>query len=347
MNPHRKHLSVLEYLNRVYAKTPRLLSFNATNLNQWKSWRRKLRKKVLELVGGFPKTRCPLKPRLDYTKQKKTHTLEKAYIYTEPDVAVPLYVLKPRNVKPPYKAIIALHGHGSGARGIVGQEKTKEERQSIKQHGSDYGLRLVNMGYMVFAPDLRGFGEMRDEPELSGNPCEWSCGKQSLNAFLFGKTLIGMRVWDVSRIIDYIKSRPEKIANKKIPCIGQSGGGTVSLYAGALLDEVSPVVISGYFNMFKNSIMDLIHCECNYVPGILKYAELPDIVALVAPKPLFLEGARFDEIFPVKGFRRALRTVKAAYELVGATGNLAYDITDNQHKFDGRKSLKWIESHLE
>lgn len=36
-------------------------------------------------------------------------------------------------------------------------------------------------------------------------------------------------------------------------------------------------VVSGAFSSFRSSIMSTIHCDCNYVPGILQYAEMSDV----------------------------------------------------------------------
>ena len=59
--------------------------------------------------------------------------------------------------------------------------------------------------------------------------CEPAAG----GALLVGQTMIGWRVWDVMRTIDYIATRPELDASR-VGCMGISGGGTVTLFATAL-----------------------------------------------------------------------------------------------------------------
>ncbi|MEO8604154.1 MAG: acetylxylan esterase, partial [bacterium] len=64
--------------------------------------------------------------------------------------------------------------------------------------------------------------------------------------------------------------------------------------------RISVTVLSGAFSSFRSSIMSTIHCDCNYIPGILQYAEMADIAALIAPRPLLIEAGTVDPIFPVE-----------------------------------------------
>jgi len=70
------------------------------------------------------------------------------------------------------------------------------------------------------------------------------------------------------------------------------------MYAAAVEERIKVAVISGYLNTFKDSIMAMKHCECNYLPGILKYGEMYDICSLIAPRPLLIESGKNDPIFP-------------------------------------------------
>ncbi len=52
-------------------------------------------------------------------------------------------------------------------------------------------------------------------------------------------------------------------------------------------------------NTFKDSVMAMPHCIDNFVPGLLDIAELPDILGLIAPRPLLIESGTKDPIFPI------------------------------------------------
>ena len=64
------------------------------------------------------------------------------------------------------------------------------------------------------------------------------------SALLLGETMIGWRVFDVMRAIDWIETRPELDA-KRIGCVGISGGGTCTLFSAALEPRIRAALVSG------------------------------------------------------------------------------------------------------
>ena len=107
--------------------------------------------------------------------------------------------------------------------------------------------------------------------------------------------MIGWRVYDVMRAIDWIGTRKELDA-AHVGCMGISGGGTCTLFAAALDSRIRAAMVSGYLNTFRECIMSVSHCIDNYVPGILNWAEQYDVAGLIAPRPLFAESGE-REIF--------------------------------------------------
>ena len=226
-----------------------------------------------------------------------------------------------------------------------------EEEAHILAHNYDYGRQLAEHGFVAFVPEQRGFGErMETWPDMTrfvdGDPM-WACSCRAVafNAMLMGKTAIGLRVWDVMRTIDYIRSRPEDLTDD-IGCLGLSGGGTTALFAAALDPRITVAVVSGYLNTFRASIMSIVHCECNYVPRILEYAEMSDIAGLIAPRPLLIEGGLQDDIYPVQATEAAYEKVSEVYRLLGVPERLDKDIFPGPHQFSGRKAFGWLDRWL-
>jgi fermentation-respiration switch protein FrsA (DUF1100 family) len=184
---------------------------------------------------------------------------------------------------------------------------------------------------------------MEDPPlrDKSGTVWQSSCRAVAANALLLGRTLLGLRVWDVLRLIDYIRMRPEPLADP-IGCAGLSGGGMVALFSAALDQRIACAVVSGYFNTFRDSIMAIDHCLCNYVPGILQYAEMADIAGLIAPRPLLIESGARDPIFPAEATRRALEELRRVYVAFGAPERLDADFFEGEHRWSGAKAYDWL-----
>ncbi len=129
-------------------------------------------------------------------------------------------------------------------------------------------------------------------------------------------------------------------------CVGLSGGGTVTLFTAALDQRITCAVVSGYMNTFRASIMSIEHCFCNYIPGILQYAEIPDIAGLIAPRPLLVESGMHDPIYPSKATQQALDELRPVYRCLGAEDRLDADFFEGEHQWSGRKAYDWLERWL-
>ncbi|MCL6507709.1 MAG: acetylxylan esterase, partial [Bryobacteraceae bacterium] len=155
-----------------------------------------------------------------------------------------------------------------------------------------------------------------------------------------------IRVWDAMRAVDFLEGRPE-VDPARIGCLGISGGGMITLFTAALDTRIKAALVSGYLNSFHDSIMSISHCEDNYIPGILKYAEMADIACLIAPRPLFIESGTEDNIFPVEATRAAVDQVRRAYELLGAPERLGCEIFEGKHEFSGRQGFPFRRHSLD
>ena len=157
--------------------------------------------------------------------------------------------------------------------------------------------------------------------------------------------MIGWRVWDVMRAIDYIATRPELDADR-VGCMGISGGGTSTLFAAALEPRIRAAMVSGYLNTFRDSIGSLAHCVDNYVPGILNWAEMADIAGLVAPRPLFAESGEQDDIFPIAASRESVAEVREVYAVFQAADRIEHEVFPGEHSFWGKRGIPFMARHL-
>src|SRR5262249_34388298 len=139
-----------------------------------------------------------------------------------------------------------------------------------------------------------------------------ACQPSAGGALLVGQTMIGWRVYDVMRTIDYVATRPD-LDVRRVGCMGISGGGTCTVFSSALETRIRVALVSGYLNTFRDSVGSLSHCIDNYVPGILNWAEMYDVAGLIAPRPLFVESGERDNIFPIRASVASFEKVKQIY----------------------------------
>jgi dienelactone hydrolase len=333
------------YTRDLYKSARLEMTFRAANRKQAEAWQKRLRAKLTELVGGFPPTRVALQPQTLEVREFPAYRREKVVFLTKPGAAVLAYLLTPKDAKPPYPTMVCVPGHGRGVDDIVGIDDKGADRTDKDGYQHDFAIQVAEHGMAAVAIEPMAFGCRRDpktkKKGLGASACQPSAGA----ALLLGQTMIGWRVWDVMRTIDWIETRKE-LDSKRVGCMGISGGGTCTTFSAALEPRIKAAMISGYLNIFRDCILSLSHCIDNYVPGILNWAEIYDIAGLIAPRPLFVESGEKDDIFPIDASRESFARVKKVYETFDAAAVVEQETFDGPHSFWGVKGIPFLARHL-
>ena len=322
------HLSPSEYHHHIMNNMKPSMKYTGGDVTKWKNT---LKPKILELLGEFPEERIPLNPKTLWKKQHELGTIEKITFAAEPYSDVLAYLCLPKDVKPPYKFMICLQGHSTGMHKSIAVELGDEDKVIDVPGDRDFGLGCMRRGIAALCIEQRSFGE-RGEYKMKRKADKGYCHDASMQALMLGKTLIGERVFDVDRGIDYLLTRND-VDPKYIGVMGNSGGGTVSLFSGAVLPRIQYAMPSCYFCTFQDSVMAMHHCQCNYIPGIMKYANMSDVMALFAPKPLVLVSGIEDGIFPIDAAKSSFKEVKNIYKAFEAEEKCHHIIGSEGHRF--------------
>jgi dienelactone hydrolase len=333
------------FTRQLYEKAPLRMTYGARNRKQAELWQKRLRAKVSELLGGFPAKSAPLEAQTLEVKEYAGYRREKVIFQSRPGVYVLVYLLTPAQGRAPHRSMICIPGHGRGVDDIVGIDAKGEDRTDKDGYQHDFAIQAVEHGMAAVAVEPMAFGCRRDplskKKGLGASACQPAAGA----ALLLGQTMIGWRVYDVMRTIDWIETRKELDA-KRIGLMGISGGGTCTTFASALEPRIQVALISGYLNTFRDSILSLSHCIDNYVPGILNWAEMYDVAGLIAPRPLFVESGERDNIFPIEASKASFARVKKVYEAFGAGARAEQETFDGEHSFWGKRGLPFLAKHL-
>ena len=338
-------LDTLEYSRDAYDEAPRTMAFKAKTRTEAEAWQGELRSVLVDLIGGFPAAPCDLSPRVVETRDFATYTRETVLFQSRPNMSVYGYFLRPKRFEVPGPAILCLHGHGRGVDDIVGIRKDGGMRARHGGYQRDFALQCVNRGYAVLAIEQFGFGHRRDEDARGRGVARSSCQPAAGAALLLGQTMIGWRVWDAIRSLDYLATRPE-VDMARLGVMGISGGGTTTFFSAALDDRVKVAVVSGYFNTFRDSALSIAHCMDNYIPGVLRYGEMYDIAGLIAPRALFVESGAQDDLFPVEATRTAVGRAREAFRVLGAEDSLGLEVFEGRHQFHGVGAFRFLAEML-
>jgi pimeloyl-ACP methyl ester carboxylesterase len=219
--------------------------------------------------------------------------VERLIYRPEPGIFIPALLLLPKK-SGPLPAVVVVNEEGKSAGETVDRLLAP----------------LCKAGCAVLSIDPRGMGETATPPRRS-EYAELAMGVDASHAYTAlraDKTLIGMRVFDVISAADYIETRPE-VDRKNIAVVGIGSGGLLALCASVLDSRFLRVGLTGtlisYAAVVENEYYT--HALSGFVPGALRDFDLPELAAMLAPRPLLL-------VNPVDGFQRRADPSQAAAE---------------------------------
>ncbi|WP_159888223.1 alpha/beta hydrolase family protein [Paenibacillus puerhi] len=317
---------------------------NKTGALYSEAGRQELQSRLRLALGEFPTDKAPLQPVTLDVQDYGDFILERVAYTTMEAVHVPVMVLVPKDGKGPWPAVLACHGHGGGQRDAAGLDADGVPLEAPGIHNR-FAVELVKRGLLVVIPEIMGFGVRRLAAELKANPNYSSCATLSAQLLMHGKTLAGIRVYEAMRALDYMQSR-EDVIPERLGVFGFSGGGLIGAFTAGLDERIQAAVLTGWTNTFRGSILAMNHCIDNYLPGILRDAEQPELIGLIAPRSLFVESGENDPIFPVEHVRAAIAELENIYSGLGAPDRFRSDIFPGRHEISGRASFDWLADRL-
>nr|WP_238345663.1 alpha/beta hydrolase family protein [Actinopolymorpha cephalotaxi] len=294
------------------------------------AWQEQLRPKLRELLGMPEPSAFPLRARTLWRSELELGTVEKVVFAAEPHADVVAYFCVPYDRPAPHPTVICLQGHSTGMHVSIARERDDESAPFEVEGDRDFALGALRHGFAALCIEQRSFGLRREQTQSAVSP--HGCHDAAMQALMLGRTLVGERVFDVDRGIDYLAARGD-VDLSRLGVMGNSGGGTATIYAAAVLDRVRFAMPSCAFCTYADSIMSIYHCADNYLPGLLRWAEAADVLGLFAPKPLVVVAGRDDAIFPLTGVRRAYDDLRTIYAASGAGQQCRLVIGDGGHRF--------------
>ena len=323
------------HFKNLYDTVPRQYEFRETTREGLFAWQANFRPKLREILGldNMESDLAGYVPKAEQLEvlDMDDHLRESWYLWVEPTVPLPFYLLRPKTIESQLPLILTPHGHNH-PHIYAGIADTEADEKHMLEGERDIARQaVVEEGYIAIAPTTRAFGETRTDVDKAANNTH-SCRHQLVHSILVGRTPIGERVWDMSRLIDWATEHLP-IDAERIAITGNSGGGTVSLFAAACETRIAVAVPSCYFCTFEGSIGMIRHCECNYVPGVMRLGEMYDVAGLIAPRPFCAIAGRDDGIFPIDHVEFAYQRLKEIYTVAGVPDRCELFIGDGGHRY--------------
>lgn len=308
---------------RVAGITP---SLRLTAGEDFAAWQKRARARLSALLGMDKFEKCAPQLSVEWTKEHGYGHEIRITFCPEQGYRTVAHILRPKGGgKRP--AVICLQGHSKGMHISLGTPKYPGDEASIAG-GRDFALQAVKEGYVAVALEQRNFGE------CGGTEKGPDCFEASMSALLCGRTTIGERVWDISRLIDVLlQDFAEYVDAARIVCTGNSGGGTAAFYAACMEERIAAALPSCAVCTYGDSIAAMRHCACNFVPNIALEFDMGDLCGLIAPRPLMIMAGKDDPIFPLPGVRRTFAICRTMYEAAGTPQGCSLLVGDAGHQY--------------
>ena len=375
--------NLFELLNE-YAKGKNLkYKYLSNRWSDFQQWRIMARSKVFELLNYFP-TDVPLDASVLKKIERNDYIQEEIEFNTALSIRVRGSILIPKMDQERYPAIIAIHDHGAFY--YYGREKVIEmddepsaltKFKRVAYGGKSYANDLVKRGYVVLCIDGFYFGTRRLDiervsKEMFGVVTGWSLKglepgtEEYINTYNLickdfemlvvkhilasGTTWPGILLHDDRKCIDYLFTRKEVDVNR-IACCGLSIGGYRAAFLAALDDRIKAAVVTGWMPTFYSLLYNRLrhHTYMCYIPNLTSFMELSDVMALAAPKFLFIQQCAKDHLFDYGGMVDACREIAEVYKKIGLSEKYKYEFYENDHEFNLKMqndAFRWLDTVL-
>jgi cephalosporin-C deacetylase-like acetyl esterase len=281
--------------------------------------RDRIREKLLGLLT-LPSEHTPLNPRALSTNTRREMSIEEFDFQSEPGLRIPGWFLKPSGAGKRLPTVVYL--------------SDGRKNDLVREPGAMDNV--IRRGFAVCAIDARGLGISTPRFPSAGPLFYWQERQEEGYAWaclILGQPVLGQRVWDLIRCLDYLETRPEVDADS-IRVLGESGGGIVALL-GSVLD---PRVKALMLRRVAADLRSVVESEeytlqlSSFLFGILRDFDFPDLVTALAPRPCRLLNPQSPqgETVPESALRERYSSALKHYARLGAEGKLRFLVRPDQ-----------------
>ena len=246
------------------------------------------------------------------SEEKGNYLLREMEINSTPGRRIKVIVTVPLNSKKPAPAVICIAGHGGKIRSV---------------HDGT-GI------YKGFAAELASLGFVTITTVVSQH-----------EIYEKGRTLMGERLWDLMRCIDYLESLPQ-VDKSRIGCAGLSLGGEMAMWLGAMDTRIKATLSSGYLTVMDQ--MEKNHCMCWKFPGLRELVDWADVYSMIAPRPLLCQNGFKEPAndFTVPLAKKAMAEIEPVYADFGKKKNVQLVAHEGAHEIDLESLLRFFQKKL-
>ncbi len=288
-----------------------------------------------KMVGIVPDDGTPRTVRSELVLTTEKYRAYRVTINVVNGVSVYGNLLVPLRLNGKQPAVICQHGFGGSPEKITGLEM----KGDTAYH--EYGRKLAEKGYVVFAPMLMHY-----------SPSE-QVTRQMRQANTVGMMRLAMPIAKTERVIDFLESLPY-VDNDRIGYYGLSYGGYSAIWMTPLIKRLSLSIVSGNFNDWRTKITSdelntsyLRHPdEDMYSWNCLNRFTHPELIAMASPRPVCIEFGRRDGITTPEWTAYAWKQTEKIRDHLNQMDRITIEEFDGPHEIHGVETFEFLDKWL-
>ncbi len=287
------------------------------------------RARWLEAVGDFGAPAAEMEPLVEPFAENEHFSADWVTIRLYGNLRGRGVFAVPKTGEPPYPTIICQHGIGSSPEKTFGLDDGGELYHS-------YAQRALEAGFAVIAPMNITEGAPR--------------ARYTRMCTMLGKTLWGLEIAKISRLIDYAETRSE-FDTERLGMWGISLGGAYTSFTLPLEQRIKAGIICAWFNhRLRKMIIDDPRHSCFlstqeehiFIPGWLREFTDADLISLICPRAVMAQTGKGDGIAWWPWVQEEFARTRDHYERLGIGERCELDLHEGGHEIRVETGLRFM-----
>jgi len=315
-------------LNELDSPVRRSMAYVSRSAEDARAWQGEVRARLLSLLKIddliTQRSHIPLRPKTLRQTNRGTYQVSEVEISATSSRRIRVVVTHPNSVQGLHPAVVCIGGHGSNLYSPYDPQTTAGDVPRLESDGlyKGFGTILTTMDCVTISTTV-----------------------SQHNVYEEGRLLMGERLWDLMRCVDYLQSLSQ-VDSQRIGCAGLSLGGEMAMWLGAMDERIATTVSAGFLTTMDQ--LEQNHCLCWKFDGLRELVDFSDIYALMAPRPLQCQNGLLEPTtqFYVPLARQAMEDIKVIYRDLARPENVVLNVHSEGHVIDVPGLVSFFETHL-
>jgi dienelactone hydrolase len=298
---------------------------------EYLKWKRAARAHYRRCLGSVP---TPPKPRPELVRTENLDGCQRRlyHLNREAGSTLPVWVLVPDGDRFNGRTVICPHGHGQDDLVVAGAKPPARPYGNwFGPYSGNYAELLARRGFLTATWAERALSHRRKDDPREGN--RDPCNLASIAAEAMGMTLPGLHLYDLRGVTEFVLNLTGADPSR-VGVTGLSGGGTMTVQAGAYDETFKAMAVFCGCHSYADYARGRDGCGQQIVPGLYPTLDTPELICLMAPRPVLLGQGRRDVTFNTFLLARFARQARRAYRALGAASRVKLHLYDLAHQVD-------------